>query len=456
MRMAAVLLLAVAAGLGASDCSPSFPSRQCDWATTCTSGTPFWNTPYQGTSCVWHFGGGGEGPHSGTAPMFLNASFRTAYAVNVTVFDGPSASGPSLAFFDGREHPGADDGHIQAQGTLPELTVRLDAYPNGDTFGLMFDFTATSAPRQARLKSDDASHGASSAPCATDTDCPFDGQWRCCGATEHAENCPTPANATTGVGNCVLPGTTGKTQCQCVAGKCGTSKYYAAPKPGMKQWLMIGDSITGGCMANGMPKVSTSHGIQVIHSPGNAANVWWGAHCLDGWLGDPARWDVITFQFGLHDLALDNERIEPPTYTRLFANISQRIATLAPRAKLLWVTTTPVPAGIDGYCNKSNGQGGCPPRSQADPPIYNAAAAKAVASIPSSGRIGKLDLYSVVTATCGTKYTLCPEGCTEHGHGKTATGNCFQIPHNVHYEARGWAALVAAYMEAVLKAVTAV
>jgi hypothetical protein len=54
------------------------------------------------------------------------------------------------------------------------------------------------------------------------------------------------------------------------------------------------------------------HGIQVIHNPTNAANVWWGAHCLDYWLSDsPARWDVITFQFGLHDLALDNERVEP-------------------------------------------------------------------------------------------------------------------------------------------------
>jgi hypothetical protein len=144
------------------------------------------------------------------------------------------------------------------------------------------------------------------------------------------------------------------------------------------------------------------------------------------------------------------ERIEPELYAKLYANISQRIATLAPKAKLIWVTTTPVPKGIDGYCNKTNGQGGCPPRSNADPPIYNAAAEKAVASIPAAGRIEKLDLYAVVTKKCGTAYTLCPEDCLE----SNKQGNCYQIPHNVHYEAEGWADLAAAYMAAVLKALS--
>ena len=31
-------------------------------------------------------------------------------------------------------------------------------------------------------------------------------------------------------------------------------------------------------------------------------------------------------------------------------------------------------------------------------------------------------------------------------------GNCYQIPHNVHYEKEGWRDLIAAYVEAVLKA----
>ncbi len=146
------------------------------------------------------------------------------------------------------------------------------------------------------------------------------------------------------------------------------------------------------------------------------------------------------------------QRIEPALYTDLFANISQRIADAAPDAKLIWVTTTPVPEGIDGYCNKTNGQGGCPPRANTDPPIYNAAAAKAVASVPAASRIAELDLYAVVTKKCGTAYTLCPAGCSQQD---PEHGDCYQIPHNVHYEAEGWRDLIAAYMAAVLKALNA-
>ena len=131
------------------------------------------------------------------------------------------------------------------------------------------------------------------------------------------------------------------------------------------------------------------------------------------------------------------------------ANITQRLADAAPQAKLIWVTNTPVPEGIGGYCNKSTGAGGCPPREATDPPIYNAAALKAIASIPAKDRITILDLYAVVTKRCGVGYSRCPEGCvqTDRYHG-----NCFQIPLNVHYEAEGWAELSAAYMDAVLKA----
>ena len=124
----------------------------------------------------------------------------------------------------------------------------------------------------------------------------------------------------------------------------------------------------------------------------------------------------------------------------------------APRAKLIWATTTPVPKGIDGYCNRSTGQGGCPPRSNLDPPIYNKAAAAAVASVDGAEqRVQVLDLYAVVTKKCGVAYTLCPENCVQVGRGK---GNCYQIPHNVHYESQGWADLSSAYISAVTKALT--
>ena len=140
--------------------------------------------------------------------------------------------------------------------------------------------------------------------CAADVDCPYSGAWRCCGATKQAENCPAPTNAKEGVGACVLPGATGRTECHCVEGLCQTltqSRDYAPKQEGKRQWLMIGDSIHGGCLNAGssaIPNGTRDHNIQVISNPGNGANVWWGAHCLDGWLSDPSRkptdWDVIT------------------------------------------------------------------------------------------------------------------------------------------------------------------
>ena len=140
--------------------------------------------------------------------------------------------------------------------------------------------------------------------CAADADCPYSGAWRCCGASKQAENCPAPTNAKEGVGACVLPGATGRTECHCVPGVCQTlteSRDYAPKQEGKRQWLMIGDSIHGGCLNAGssaIPNGTRDHNIQVISNPGNGANVWWGAHCLDGWLSDPSRkptdWDVIT------------------------------------------------------------------------------------------------------------------------------------------------------------------
>lgn len=277
-----------------------------------------------------------------------------------------------------------------------------------------------------------------------------------------------------GEGGCVLPGTIGATECVCTPvplSMCGGNPPPAVP--GKKQWLMIGDSISYGCLGPATDQAAAVN-IQVTHNPTNAANVWWGSHCLETWLGpDPSRWDAVSFNFGLHDLALDNERIEPANYTRELANITSRIASALPKVKLLWVTTTPVPLGIDGgqsvqpafcahdaariltrvwvrtACNKTTGQGGCPPRRATDPPVFNSAAARAIQASGHADRVTVLDLYSTVTKRCGTNYELCPENCTaSHVNGKWE-GNCFQIPHNVHYLPAAWEVLATAYVTAV-------
>jgi hypothetical protein len=143
------------------DCSPSFPSgppSDCAWTTSCTAGRPFWNTPYRGTSCTWQF------TPADIGKLFINTTFRTAYAVNISIYDGASDAAPRLAIFDGAAmDPKADDGYLHAQGSGRALTVRLDADPEGGTFGLMFGFNITGVPRPAggrahrvlQLKSDD-------------------------------------------------------------------------------------------------------------------------------------------------------------------------------------------------------------------------------------------------------------------------------------------------------------
>jgi arylsulfatase B len=295
-------------------------------------------------------------------------------------------------------------------------------------------------------------------PCVTDTDCLFTGAFRCCGLTKAAENCVNPPYAvappgdTVSGGNCTLPGTEGSSQCVCRASRC-SAMQAAPPTAGKKQWLMIGDSISLGCLGPAK-QLAALHDIEVVHTPGNAANVWWGAHCLDSWLHGAARWDVISYNFGLHDLAMDNERIEPDAYSHWIANLTQRLADAAPQARLVWASTTPVPLGIDGFCNKSTLAGGCPPRKNSDPPVFNAAAAEAIASTAAAARVSTLDLYSVVTKTCGVRYSLCPEGCTAHRENGTWVGDCFQIPHNVHYLPKAWDQLASAYVSAVVQALT--
>lgn len=86
--------------------------------------------------------------------------------------------------------------------------------------------------------------------------------------------------------------------------------------------------------------------------------------CLSTWLGEnTARWKVISFNFGLHDLAQDQEHLTIDQYTANLHNITTRLNRTA--AHLLWVDTTPVP---DVPVS--------PGRNDSDVVKYNMAAAK--------------------------------------------------------------------------------
>ncbi len=92
-------------------------------------------------------------------------------------------------------------------------------------------------------------------------------------------------------------------------------------------------------------------------------------------------WNVITFNYGLHDMKLDtgSHQVDIPQYR---ANLKIIVDALRQTgARLIWVTTTPVPRG-----NLN------PKRERADVPLYNDAAAHEL-----QGKVDAVcDLYTAV------------------------------------------------------------
>ena len=142
--------------------------------------------------------------------------------------------------------------------------------------------------------------------------------------------------------------------------------------------LVIGDSISIG-YTEPLKKILAGQ-YEIAHNPENGGPTSNGITHIAQWLGD-GHWDVITFNFGLHDLKLDTgpHQVEIPQYEE---NLKTILAALHKTgARLIWVTTTPVPTG---HLN--------PRRERADVPVYNDAAAHVV-----KGQVDAVcDLYAAV------------------------------------------------------------
>ncbi len=162
--------------------------------------------------------------------------------------------------------------------------------------------------------------------------------------------------------------------------------------------LIIGDSISIGYtpfVARALAGKAT-----VVHNEGNAAHTGNGVARLDTWLGD-RKWDIIHFNFGLHDLKImegGKHQISIEEYGRNLETIVRRLKQT--NAKLIWASTTPVPPGKVS-----------PLRDPADVPKYNAVAAR----ILETEKIAVNDLFKA-----------------DHSG---------QLPANVHYTAAGYEAL---------------
>lgn len=239
------------------------------------------------------------------------------------------------------------------------------------------------------------------------------------------------------------PTRVGNQSCACLAPEatakfgCGMGKAAPTDPSAATQYLMIGDSISLG-MRSDVTQLLAPHGWSVEHNPGNAASANKGAHCLTDWVRPESRkWDVISYQFGLHDIAFDVERVSVEQYTALLANITAALVGVqkSTGAKLLWVRTTPVPT-VPTYdsspTSTCNDVYKClnPPRYAGDVVLYNHAADGVIAAAQARGaQIAVLDMYSYVLKQCGGQeiYANCSSG--------------FQLPINVHFSDAGWTGL---------------
>jgi len=113
--------------------------------------------------------------------------------------------------------------------------------------------------------------------------------------------------------------------------------------PGLPRVLLIGDSISMGytCPVRALLQGTAN----VHHIPENGGATTRGVANLSRWL-EPGPWDVIYFNFGLHDLKYmpDGTRQVPADeYEKNLMQITSALRQTG--ARLIWASTTPVPQG---------------------------------------------------------------------------------------------------------------
>jgi hypothetical protein len=108
---------------------------------------------------------------------------------------------------------------------------------------------------------------------------------------------------------------------------------YVKDVPGLPRVLLIGDSVSRGYTLAARKALAGK--ANVHRAPENCGPTANGLKKIEIWLGD-GKWDVIHFNFGIHD------RATPST------DYQKRLETLITRmkatgAQLIWACTTPIP-----------------------------------------------------------------------------------------------------------------
>ena len=159
-----------------------------------------------------------------------------------------------------------------------------------------------------------------------------------------------------------------------------TERYcLAGDEAGLPRVLLIGDSIS---VAYTFPVRKALSGKANVHRvAANGGSTIRGLKYIDTWLGR-GKWDVIHFNWGLHDMFSLNGRNGKPQapldeYEKNLGKLVQRLKQTG--AKLIWCSTTPVPKGSP------------PPATNKDAIAYNAVAKK----IMDANAIAIDDLYAL-------------------------------------------------------------
>lgn len=185
-----------------------------------------------------------------------------------------------------------------------------------------------------------------------------------------------------------------------------------AETPGLPRVLLIGDSISMGYTVPVRERLAGK--ANVLRPAENCSESANGVKKIDAWLG-AAKWDVIHFNFGLHDVKYldpDGKYVTPDKGKQVAstADYEKNLRTLVARlkqtgAKLIFATTTPVPSQSSG-------------RVEHDELRYNEVAVRVMKELG----VAIDDLHTVATA-------------------KQAT---IQLPHNVHFTPEGYNVLAEA------------
>lgn len=130
------------------------------------------------------------------------------------------------------------------------------------------------------------------------------------------------------------------------------------PPKDLPKVLIIGDSISIGYTP--FVKRQLKDVANISRNPGNAAHTGTGLEKIDAWLGD-TRWDLIHFNWGLHDLCYRNpdakqqgnrDKVNGKLTTTLEQyekNLDQLVTRMKKTgATLVWASTTLVPEGEAG------------------------------------------------------------------------------------------------------------